>query len=80
MQIDPAFLQTLINQDKTEFGDYETAFGVKPELGVLDESVYDNKKFIIRFTSRATGKKLDFNLEFKKIMDEGLKTPPPDIL
>lgn len=80
LQIDPAFLQTLINQDKTEFNDYETAFGVVPHIGVLEESVYDNKKFKIRVTSRATGKKLDFNVEFKKIMDEGLKTPPPDIL
>ena len=80
LQIDPAFLQTLINQDKTEFNDYETAFGVVPHIGVLEESVFDNKKFKIRVTSKATGKKLDFNVELKKIMDEGLKTPPPDIL
>lgn len=80
LQIDPAFLQNLINQDKTDFGDYKTAFGVVPHIGVLEESVYDNKKFKIRITSKATGKKLDFNVEFKKTMDEELKIPLPEIL
>jgi hypothetical protein len=77
LQIDPAFLQTLVNQEKTDFGDMTTAFGVTPELGVLEESVFDEKrKFKIRITSRATGKKLDFNVEFSKSLDEITKIPP----
>ena len=77
MQIDPAFLQTLINQDKTDFGDFGSAFGTDPYLGVLEDSIFDEKrKFKIRITSRATGKKLDFNVKFRKALDETIKTPP----
>lgn len=77
LQIDPAFLQTLINFDKTDFKGMESAFGVNPQLGVLEESVFDEKKtFKIRLTSKATGKKLDFNVKFKKSVDEQIKIPP----
>ena len=80
LQIDPAFLQSLINEGKTDFGDKTTAYGIDPVLGTLSESVYDDKKFKIRVTSRATGRKLDFNVEFKKKMNEVNMLPPPKIL
>ena len=80
LQIDPAFLQSLINEDETDFGDETTAYGIDPVLGVLNDSVYNNKKFKIRVTSRSTGRKLDFNVEFKKKMNEVNMLPPPKIL
>ncbi len=80
LQIDPAFLQSLINEDETDFGNRTTAYGIDPVLGVLDESVYNNKKFKIRVTSKSTGRKLDFNVEFKKKMNEVNMLPPPKIL
>ena len=79
LQLDPAFLQTLINQNTTDFKDGKTAVGVNPELGILSDSIYDNKKFKVRVTSRSTGKKIDINLEFKKEMDEKSLLEQPDI-
>ena len=79
LQLDPAFLQTLINESKTNFGNSNTALGTNPVLGVLSDSIYDNKKFKVRVTSRATGKKIDINLEFKKELDELAPLGQPDI-
>ena len=79
LQLDPAFLQKLINENETDFGNSNTASGIKPVIGVLADSVYDNKKFKIRVTSRGTGKKVDINLEFKKEMDEKSLLEQPDI-
>ena len=70
LQLDPAFLQNLINENQTDFGDNGTAVGTNPVIGVVADSIYDNKKFKVRVTSRSTGKKMDINLEFKKQMDE----------
>ena len=70
LQLDPAFLQKLINASDPNLADATTAYGLDPKIGVLSDSIYDNKKFKVRVTSRATGKKIDINLEFKKQMDE----------
>ena len=79
LQIDPSFLQKLINENQLGFGDNKTALGMSPQLGVLPDSIYDNKKFKVRVTSRSTGKKIDINLEFKKEMDEKSLLEQPDI-
>jgi len=70
----------LINENKTDFKDYSTAYGIDPKLGVLAESLHDNKKFKVRITSRATGKKIDFNVEYQKKIDEVKMAEKPIIL
>ena len=79
LQIDPAFLQSLINEDKTDFKGKNSAYGVDPQLGILPESIYNHKKFKVRVTSRASGRKLDFNVEYKKKLDE-VKMPQKPII
>ena len=80
LQIDPAFLQTLINEDKTDFKGKESAYGINPELGILSESVHDDKKFKVRVTSKATGRKIDFNVEYKKQISDVKMAEEPIIL
>ena len=74
------FLQNLINEELTEFGDSKTAYGIDPVLGTLNESIYNEKKFKIRVTSKSSGRKLDFNVEFKKKVNEVSLLQPPKIL
>jgi hypothetical protein len=80
LQIDPAFLQSLIDEDKTNFKGKTSAYGVDPQLGILPESIYNHKKFKVRVTSRASGRKLDFNVEYKKKLDEVKMPQKPMIL
>ena len=86
LQIDPAFLQTLVNDSSpdeggTEFAENEdgqkTAFGTKPVIGVVSDSVYSGKVFKLRVSSRSSGKKIDINLKFKQDEDDGSQLLPP---
>ena len=66
-QIIPNPLQTQINNES--IAGYQSAEEGEPNLGELvTESVF-NKKFKIRITSEHTGKKIDFNIVFKKTME-----------
>lgn len=69
LQIDPGFVQTLIDENKSDFRGFTSANGVDLKLGIAQESIYDDKKFKLRISSKQTGKKLDINLTFKKIVN-----------
>jgi hypothetical protein len=79
LKIDPAFLQTLINEDETDFKGLTSAKGIEPVLGVLQDSIYSktgrSKRFKVRVTSRSTGKKFDLNLEFTHEIPEDVEAP-----
>ena len=66
IQIIPNIEQTLLNEDKSGFDEYNSAKDIAGELtyGYSEESIW-NKKFKIRLTSTKTGKKIDVNLRFK---------------
>ena len=65
IQISPRYLQRLINEDKSNFGDYDSAKDITGKLvmGLQDETVWD-RKFKVRLISKKTGRKLDINLNF----------------
>lgn len=70
VQIRPAFAQTLLNEQKSGLvKDGERIDSIVGKrnfhLGVQDESVWD-KAFKIRFVSRKTGRRIDFNVQFKQ--------------
>lgn len=75
LQIDPGFVQTLIDEDKTDFKEFASANEVELKLGIAEESIYNDKKFKLRITSKTTGKKLDINLNFKKTVNPDQTTP-----
>jgi hypothetical protein len=66
IQIIPNIEQTLLNEEKSGFDDYNSAKDItgKMTYGYSEESIW-NKKFKIRLTSTKTGKKIDVNLRFK---------------
>jgi len=67
LQIRPAMEQTFI--DSAPLEDAETALEVKNiKLGHLQESPW-GRKFKFRIVSKKTGKKMDFNVDFKATMD-----------
>jgi len=65
IQISPRYLQRLINEDKSNFGDYDSAKDITGKLvmGSQDETVW-NRKFKVRLISKKTGRRLDINLKF----------------
>lgn len=65
IQISPAFQQSLINEEKSDLEDAETATNKKINFGTAEESLL-GKSIKIRLTSRHTGKQIDFNLSFQK--------------
>ena len=66
-QIIPNPLQVQINNNSID--SFQSAEEGEPVLGdMVTESVF-NKKFKIRITSEHTGKKIDFNIVFKKTME-----------
>lgn len=71
MHIVPAMAQTLVNKHKSGLDEADSALGMKPILGLPDETIW-GKKFKIRLTSKSTGKKIDLNLQFthKHIKDK----------
>ena len=69
IQILPRLTQSFLNEEasglKDEEGNLRTAAGKRDILlGLEDERLF-GKRFKIRLTSKSTGKKLDFNVEFK---------------
>lgn len=70
------FIQpTLTQKDLNYMGDIDvedaqSASDITPRLGYEDESVFGNK-FKIRLVSKRTGKRLDFNIDFKTNYDKG---------
>ena len=69
VQIKPALEQTIINE--SAFLDVESAFQVKDIKlgGILQESPW-GRKFKFRLVSRKTGKKMDFNINFRAVMEQ----------
>lgn len=71
IQIQPMILQTRINEQKSGYGDVSSAKDVnKVVLGNIDGSVWD-KNFLIRVTSKSTGKKIDFKVKFVVKTEKG---------
>lgn len=70
------FIQpTLTQRDLNYIGDIDledatSAKDITPKLGYEDESVFGNK-FKIRLISKKTGKRIDFNVDFKTNYDKG---------
>ena len=66
IQIIPNVGQTLINESKSGFENYTSANDITGDLtyGFKAEPIW-NKKFKLRLTSKKTGRKLDFNLQFR---------------
>ncbi|HIO04396.1 MAG TPA: hypothetical protein EYN08_02080 [Gammaproteobacteria bacterium] len=73
MQIKPTNMQTQINFEDQDVEDTETAALLEPSLGLEDSSLF-GKKFKIRLTSRKTGRRVDFNVDFTKSYDNTTKT------
>tara|TARA_R110000824_G_scaffold27426_4_gene93181 strand:- start:7317 stop:10568 length:3252 start_codon:yes stop_codon:yes gene_type:complete len=74
LHLRPSKNQIDINYDGSEdlLEIAETASELDPLLGFEDESLI-GKKFKIRLTSRKTGRRLDFNIDFKKSYDDKTK-------
>ena len=62
--IAPKFLHSFVNEEKGGFRNSPTALGKGPDmyLGGEDEPVW-GKRFKVRFISKSTGKKIDFNFD-----------------
>jgi hypothetical protein len=71
VHIRPTLAQRVLDEDGMDLSNAESAFeytygggkGMRPKLGMKDESVW-SKKFKIRFTSKSTGKQIDLNVNF----------------
>lgn len=64
IQISPMNLQTLVNEEKSGYANRQSARDVRAvSLGNIEGSVWD-KDFLIRVTSKSTGKKIDFKVKF----------------
>jgi len=63
VQIRAAQQQILLNEDKSGITG-ETAVEKDIVLGFANKSLWDDKRFKFRFTSRHTGKKIDINVKF----------------
>jgi hypothetical protein len=67
--IKPSGTQTDLNyEEATDLEEVATAGQVLPKLGSEDQALI-GKKFKIRLTSKKTGKRLDFNLDFRTSYD-----------
>ena len=64
IQIAPSLPHVLLDEERSKLGDVESAKDIKNVfLGVEDVQIW-GKRFKVRFTSKLTGKKIDFNLDF----------------
>jgi hypothetical protein len=69
IHIKPSLTQTEINYDVSEdLDDFNSAKDIIPTIGLEDHSLM-GKKFKIRLTSKKTGKRIDFNLDFRTSYD-----------
>ncbi len=68
LQISPTILQTVIDEDASGFKTAKTAEEIKNKiaLGLSDEKVW-GKKFRIILTSKSTGRKIEFDLDFQHL-------------
>ena len=64
IQIQPALAQTLLNEEASGITGETAVSGIDPVLGISNESIWNDKKFKIRLTSRSTGRKIDLNVDF----------------
>ena len=63
INIMPTMGQSIVNYSQTNLNEAATAKGSPVVLGVEDEALFGNT-FKIRVTSKRTGKKIDFNVQF----------------
>lgn len=66
IEIKPNFMQSSINEEKSRLIDTQSAKDIKNKLilGKTDQSLW-GKTFIMKVTSRSTGKKIDFKFKFE---------------
>ncbi len=66
LQINAASIQTYLNQEKSGL-EGKTAVNetIKPVLGLVEESIWNQKRFKFRIRSKNSGKMVDLNVSFK---------------
>jgi hypothetical protein len=64
IQIQPAIAQALLNEDASGITSETAHSGIDPVLGIAAESIWNDKKFKVRLTSRSTGRQIDLNVNF----------------
>lgn len=65
IQISPAYMQSVVNNAASGIGPEGPSDNLRDiALGVAEQTIW-GKKFKLRLTSKATGKKVDFNFVFK---------------
>jgi hypothetical protein len=64
LKIEAALIQKLLNKEKSGITDASSNVDT-PVLGVVDQSLWNQKKFKFRITSKHTGKMIDLNVKFK---------------
>ena len=71
LQIIPSSYQTTIEQSISGLSNITDPNDL-PDLGIVSQKIWDdNTKFKIRLTSTKTGKKIDLNLNFNLIKNNG---------
>ena len=71
VQIAPAEQQALLNEEKSGItGVTANIPNQKPVLGVVEKTIWNDKVFKFRFTSRHTGRAIDINANFNTVHDK----------
>ena len=71
VQIRAAEQQILLNEEASGItGETANVPNSKPVLGVAKHSLWNDKVFKFRFTSRHTGRKIDINVDFNTTFDK----------
>jgi hypothetical protein len=65
LKIEASQLQKIVNKEKSGITDASSLSDTEPVLGVLNHSIWNQKRFKFRITSRHTGKTVDINVGFK---------------
>lgn len=65
LKIDASLLQKIVNKKKSGVTRETSVSSEKPVLGIVDGSIWNEKKFKFRITSKHTGKMVDLNVNFK---------------
>lgn len=84
-QLEPHLHQMILNSANADFTNTASEEVDNIQVGIAEQSIWDNKRFKIRLTSTKTGRKLDlntgFNLRIKDLIsgaEDEVPTPDPE--